>query len=49
MFKIKYFINKTQCNTLSKQVWWLDGKSVYLHLKGRGMKLHKWCVCSQQW
>jgi hypothetical protein len=34
MFKMKYLINKMQCNTLSQQVWWLDGRGVYLHPRG---------------
>jgi hypothetical protein len=45
MFKMKYLINKMQCNTLSQQVWWLDGKGVCLHPKVQGIKPHKWCVC----
>jgi hypothetical protein len=24
MFKMKYLINKMQCNTLSQQMWWLE-------------------------
>jgi hypothetical protein len=35
MFKMKYLINKMQCNTLSKQMWWLDGRGVCLHPKGQ--------------
>jgi len=42
-------INKMQCNTVSQQEWWLDGKSVYLHLRGQGIKPHTWCVCGQRW
>jgi len=34
MFKMKYLINRVQCNTLSQQVWWLDGRGVCFHLKG---------------
>jgi hypothetical protein len=43
MFKIKYLINKMQCNTLSQQVWWFDGKGVYMHVRGQKVKFHKWC------
>ncbi len=32
---MKYLINRMQCNTLSQQVWWFDGKDVYLHPKGQ--------------
>ncbi len=35
MFKIKYLINKMQCNILSQQARWLDGKGVCLHSKGQ--------------
>jgi hypothetical protein len=28
MFKMKYLINKIQCNTLSQQAWWFDGRYV---------------------
>jgi hypothetical protein len=34
MFKKKYFINKMQCNILSQQVGWFDGRGVCLHSKG---------------
>ncbi len=47
MFKMQYLINKMQCNTLSQQVWWLDVRGDYLHLRGQGIK--PWCVCDQQW
>jgi hypothetical protein len=46
IFKMKYLINRMQCYTLS-QVWWLDGRSIYLHPRGQSFKSHKWCVCSQ--
>jgi len=49
MFKIKYLINRMQYNTLSQQVWWLDGRGVYLYPRGQGIKFHKWCVCGPQW
>jgi len=49
MFKRKYLINKMQCNTLSQQVWWLDGRGAYFHPKGQGFKPYKWCVYGQQW
>jgi hypothetical protein len=49
MFKMKYLINKMQYNTLSQQVWWLDGKGVCLHPIGEGIQLHKWCVYGQWW
>jgi hypothetical protein len=39
MFKTKYLINKMQCNTLSQQVWWLDGMGVCLHHKNNGSNL----------
>ncbi len=35
-FKMKYLINKMQCNSLSEQVWWLDHRGVCLHPKGQG-------------
>jgi hypothetical protein len=47
MFKMKYLINKMQCNTLSQQVWWLDDKGVCFHPRSEGIKPHKWCVCGQ--
>ncbi len=45
MFKMKHLINKMQCNTLSQQMWWLDGRGVYFHPKGERIKPHKWCIC----
>ncbi len=48
MFKMKYLINKMQCNTLS-QVWWFDGRGVCLHPKGQRIKPHKLCVYGQHW
>jgi hypothetical protein len=36
-----------QCHTWSQQVGWLDGKGVCLHLRGQGIKLHKWYVYDQ--
>jgi hypothetical protein len=47
MFEMKYLIDKMQCNILSQQVGWLDGRNVCLHSKGQGIKLHKWCVRGQ--
>jgi hypothetical protein len=47
MFKMKYLINIMQCNTLSQQMWCLDGSDVCLHFKGQKIKPHKWCVCDQ--
>ncbi len=44
---MKYLINKMQCNTLSEQMCWLDGRGVYFHLKSQGIKPYKWCVCGQ--
>jgi hypothetical protein len=44
MLKMKYLINRMECNTLLQQVWWIDGRGVYLHFKGQRIKLHKWCV-----
>jgi hypothetical protein len=41
MFKMKYLINKMQCNTLSQQVWWLDGKGGCLYLRSQGIKPYK--------
>ncbi len=41
---MKYLINKMQRNTLSHQVWWFDGKGVYINPRNQGIKLHKWCV-----
>ncbi len=49
MFKMKYLTNRMQCNTLSQQMWWLHGRGVCLHPRGQGIKIHKWCVCGQQW
>jgi hypothetical protein len=49
MFKIKYLINKIQCNILSQQVGWLDDMGVCFHFIGQGIKFHKWCVHGQQW
>jgi hypothetical protein len=49
MFKMKYLINNMQCNILSWEVWWLNGKGVCFHPRGQGIKPHKWCVCDQQW
>jgi hypothetical protein len=49
MFKIKYLINRMQCNTFSQQVWWLNGRGVCFHPRGQRFKLHKCCVCGQQW
>jgi glucan-binding YG repeat protein len=49
MFKMKYLINKMQCNILSQQVGWVDGGGVYFHFKSQGIKFHKWCVRGQQW
>jgi hypothetical protein len=39
MFKMKYLINKIQCNTLSQQMWWFDGRGVRLHPKGQVLNL----------
>ncbi len=47
MFKMRYLINKMQCNTLSQQVWWLHGKGVCFHPRGQRIKLEKLCVCGQ--
>jgi len=44
MFKMKYLINKMQCNTRSEQVWWLDGRVFCLHFTSQRIKLHKWYV-----
>jgi hypothetical protein len=33
---MKYLINKTQRNTLSQQVWWLNGKVFASILKVKG-------------
>ncbi len=43
-FKMKYLINKMQCNILSQQMKWLDGKVVCFHSKDQRIKHHKWCV-----
>ncbi len=45
---MKYLINIMQCNTLSQQVSWLDGRGVCFHPRSQRIKLHKWCVCGQQ-
>jgi len=39
MFKMKYLINKMQCNTLTQQVWCFDGRDVCLHPKGQRSNL----------
>jgi hypothetical protein len=39
MFKMKYLINKMQCNTLSQQVWWLNNRGVTFHPKGQVLNL----------
>ncbi len=44
MFKMKHLINRIQCNTLLQQMWWIDGRGVYLHPRGQRIKPHKWCV-----
>jgi len=49
MFKMKYLINKMQCNILSQQMRWFDRKGVCFYSRNQGIKSHKWCVCSQQW
>jgi hypothetical protein len=36
---MKYLINKMQCNILSQQVGWLDGRGVCLHSKVKGSNL----------
>jgi hypothetical protein len=46
MFKMKYLINRMQCN-ISSQVRWFDGRGVCLHYKGQGIKPHKLCVSGQ--
>jgi hypothetical protein len=38
MFKMKYLINKMQCNILSQQMCWFDGKGVCFHPRGQGIK-----------
>jgi hypothetical protein len=47
IFKMKYLLNRMQHNTLSQQMWWLDGKDVCFHPEGQGIKPHKCCVCGQ--
>ncbi len=37
---MKYLINRMQCNILSQQVGWLDGKDVGPRSKGQGIKPH---------
>ncbi len=37
-----------QCDTLSQEMWWLDGRDVWLHSKGQKIKLHKLCVYGQK-
>jgi len=39
MFKMKYLINKMQCNILSQHVWWLDGKVFASILEVKGSNL----------
>jgi hypothetical protein len=43
MLKMKHLINKMECNILPQQGRWLDGKGVYFHSKGQGIKIHEWC------
>jgi hypothetical protein len=40
---MKYLINKMQCNVVSQQVGWLDGRM----FKCQEIKPHKWCVRGQ--
>jgi len=47
MFKMKYLMNIMQCNTLSQQVWWLEGRCVYFHIRVQRIKPHKCYVCGQ--
>jgi hypothetical protein len=49
MFKMKYLINKIQCNILSQRMGWLGGRGVCFHFKGQKIKPYKWCVHGQQW
>jgi hypothetical protein len=42
MFKMKYSINRMQCNILSQQVKWVDGKGACLNSKGQKIKPHEW-------
>ncbi len=37
MFKLKYLMNRMQCDTLLQQVWWLHGKGVFLKVKGSNL------------
>jgi hypothetical protein len=48
-FKMKYFINRMNCNILSQQMTWFDGRGVCFHFKGQAIKPLKWCVRGQQW
>jgi hypothetical protein len=43
MFKMKYLVNKMQCNILAQQVAWFDGKGVCFYYKGQKTKPHEWC------
>jgi len=43
MFKIKYLINRMQCNILSQQVRWLDGKGVCFYPKGQTSQMVHLC------
>ncbi len=43
MFKMKYLINRMECNILSQQVNWFDGKDVCLHSKGQRIKPCEYC------
>jgi len=47
MFKMKYLINRMQCNTLSQKMGYFDNKGVCFHFEGQGIKPYKWCVHDQ--
>jgi len=44
MFKMKYLIDIMQCNILSQQVGWLDGRGKSSILKSRGQTSQVVCV-----
>ncbi len=46
---MKYLINKMQCNILSHQVGWLDGKGVAFIPKVKASNLMCGVMCGQQW
>ncbi len=49
MFKMKYLINKMECNILSQHMGWLDGNGVCPNSKVKGSNFMGGVVYGQQW